>query len=541
MTMMGRVGDQPAGSGRSWSLGRSHIDMREREDAVTTTMEERRDAVRRSFAGALVLLALAATSLVGQQVPETLTLEEAIRIARDNNPNFQITRNDRSAADWQVREAYSAFLPSANANFSAGYTEAGTQRIGTLDFGAQGTDWYSSNYSLNASWTLSGNTIFGVPAARANQRAVDAQIDAAEFNLESQVALQYMAVLRARDGVDVAERQLDRARQNLRIVETRVSSGAAAGTDGKQAEVDLGRAEVTLIQARRDYREALALLAEQLGVALADEDVRLSSEFGIFRPEWSREELMGQALGAHPSLRAFEARESAAKASARQTASQYFPTFQITTGLRGNTLQALNEDFVVAQQQDFWEGRRGSCEFNNALIRGVPTINGDLQDCSQFAFTADRQQAALAENASFPFDFTRLPVSVTFQVSIPIFTGFTRQRQVSQAYNQADDARHNRRAEELRLRTAVTQAYDNLTAAYEVVQLEERNRSLAEEQLQAQQRRYSLGASGLLELLDAQTTLSTAEQAYLNALYDFHWNLIRLEAAVGQGLRPERP
>jgi outer membrane protein TolC len=38
--------------------------------------------------------------------------------------------------------------------------------------------------------------------------------------------------------------------------------------------------------------------------------------------------------------------------------------------------------------------------------------------------------------------------------------------------------------------------------------------------------------------MDAQTTLSTAEQAYLTAVYDFHYNLIALEAAVGQPLRP---
>jgi outer membrane protein len=246
------------------------------------------------------------------------------------------------------------------------------------------------------------------------------------------------------------------------------------------------------------------------------------------------------ALEGHPSLQAFEAQEGAARASARQAASQYFPTFSISTGLRGNTLQALNKDYVVANEQDFWQGRQSSCEFNNALIQGVSTIQGDIQDCSQYAFTPARRQAALDQNASFPFDFTKLPLSVSFQVSIPIFTGFSRQRQVSQAYNQAEDARYNLRAEELRIRTAVTQAYDNLTAAYRVVQLEERNRNLAEEQLQMQQRRYALGAAALLELMDAQTTLSTAEQAYLNALYDFHWNLIRLEAAVGRSLRPER-
>ena len=124
------------------------------------------------------------------------------------------------------------------------------------------------------------------------------------------------------------------------------------------------------------------------------------------------------------------------------------------------------------------------------------------------------------------------------QISIPVFTGFTRQRQVAEANNAAEDAEHNRRAEELRLRTQVTNAYDNMVSAYQVVQAETRNRTLAEEQLQLQQRRYALGAVDLLVLMDAQTTLSTAEQLYLNSLYDFHYNLIALEAAVGQPLRP---
>jgi outer membrane protein len=519
------------------------MDRRRRDDDVrgpTAKAAGEAPLLGRAALGALVLLALAATTLVAQAPPGTLTLEEAIRLARDHNPGFQSTRNDRSAADWGVREAYSAFLPTASADFSAGYTEAGTQRIGTLDFGAQGTDWYSSTYNLNLSWTLSGSTVFGVPAARAGQRAVDARIDAAAFDLESQVALQYMAVLRGRDGVEVARRRVERAGQNLRIVRSRVSSGAAAGTEGKQAEVDLGRAEVGLIRAERDYREARALLAEQLGVPL-EESVVLSSEFSVFEPDWELPALMEQALGDHPSVQAFQAQEVAAKASARQAASRYFPSFSVFTGLRGNTLQALNEEFIVSQEQGFWESRQSSCEFNNALIQGVSTVQGQIQDCSRFAFTSERQQAALAQNASFPFDFTRLPVSVTFQVSIPVFTGFSRQRQVAEAHNVADDARYALRAEELRLRTEVTRAYDNLEAAYEVVRLEERNRALAREQLQLQQRRYAMGAASLLELLDAQTTLSTAEQQYLNALYDFHWNLIRLEAAVGRGLRPERP
>jgi len=82
----------------------------------------------------------------------------------------------------------------------------------------------------------------------------------------------------------------------------------------------------------------------------------------------------------------------------------------------------------------------------------------------------------------------------------------------------------------------VTNAYDNLVAAYQVIQAEQRNQELSEEQLQFQQRRYALGAAGLLELMDAQTTVTTSDQLYLNALYDFQFNLIALEAAVGQPL-----
>ena len=489
-------------------------------------------------AGFAVATVCVAGDAEAQVRPDRLTLEEAIELARRNNPTFLSTENDRGVAAWGERAAYGAFLPTVNASGSAGWTEAGSQRIGTLDFGEQGTDWYSSSYSLGLTWTLNGSTIFGVSNARSTRRATDARVDAAQFSLDSQVALQYMSALRARDQVDVAQRQLDRAQQNLRIVNTRVSSGAAAGTEGQQAQVDLGRAEVGLIQAERDLRQAKLLLAEQIGVEL-EPDVELASEFEVFEPDFEPDEMIRLAVSDHPSLNAFRAQESAQRAAARQTAtSQYLPTIQVQTGFRGNTLQALNEEFLLTQEASRIEGQRDSCEFQNAINSGLTSpLPGYPRDCSQFVMTDERRQQVLRSNDVFPFSFTKLPLSLSLQVSLPIFTGFSRQQQVAQANAMADDAEHDRRAEELRLRTAVTTAVDNLTSAHRVLQAEERNRALAEEQLQMQQRRYSLGAAAMLELLDAQTTLTTADQAYLNALYDFHYSLIALEAAVGRPLR----
>jgi outer membrane protein len=151
----------------------------------------------------------------------------------------------------------------------------------------------------------------------------------------------------------------------------------------------------------------------------------------------------------------------------------------------------------------------------------------------------EQRRAAIDANQAFPFNFSTIPMQATLRVSLPIFTGFSRERQVSEANNRAEDAEHARRAEELRLRTMVTNAYDNLESSYRVVQAEERNRTLAEEQLLLQQRRYALGAASLLELMDAQTTMTTADQGYLDAVYEFHYSLIVLEAAVGRPLREQ--
>ena len=485
--------------------------------------------------------ALAAAPLAAQQAADQLTLEDAIALAKGSNPGFLSAQNDQAAASWQVREAYAQFLPSVTASLTGAWQEAGAQRVGTIVFDDQITDWYFSQYGINLGVTIDGNTIFAVPNARANSRATQARISAAEFNLESQVAFQYMAVLRFRDGLEVAERQLERAQQNLEIVQTRVATGAAAGTEGTQAEVELGRAEVAVIQAERDLRQARLVLSEQVGVVV-DETTVLSSEFEVFEPEFDVEQLMGMALDAHPSLVAMRAQESSARAAARQAStSQYLPSLRLNARFSGQAQEALNRQYVMRQVENRAGSRIASCEFNNTLETG---LNGglpgyDLQDCTQYMPTEADFQTALSQNNAFPFEFTSIPAQLSATVSIPVFTGFSRERQVSQARNAAEDAEYDRRAEELRLRTAVRGTYDNLNSAYRVVEAEGRNLGLSEQQLLLQQRRYALGATGLLELLDAQSALSQAEQGYLNALYDFHYNLIALEASVGRTLRPQ--
>ena len=97
---------------------------------------------------------LAASPLSAQEaVPASLSLQQALEISRTTNPSFLQTRNDEALADWNVRQAWGALLPSANASTGVSWQGAGEQLFGSLTaqdlgFGNQ-PSFYLSNYGIS--------------------------------------------------------------------------------------------------------------------------------------------------------------------------------------------------------------------------------------------------------------------------------------------------------------------------------------------------------------------------------------------------------
>ncbi len=496
--------------------------------------------------GQLLVLTFLLSAFAGpggaQVVQGTLSLEDAVRIARRNNPAFLMTANDQEPADWVVRESYGDFLPTVNSNLSGQYLAPGSPSFGVFDAGDLGlavTDYYFSAYSLSATYSLQGSAFFGMASARADRKATQARVNAAGYTLESQVTAQYLTALRARDGVEVARRQLTRAEANHELAAARVEVGAAAATDAGQAEVEQGRARVALLEAESGLRTEKLRLLEQIGVQ-AEGDFEIESGFEIFQPAWDRDDLVGRALDRHPHLRAFRAQEAARNANVRQAWSAYLPNLYLSATWSGRARQIGDQDYLLNQARSSLASQESSCEFWNQVNAGLSQgLSGYPKDCSGYLLTPEQERLILESNDVFPLDFSREPLSLYLQVSVPVFQGFSRQRQVSQARAAANDAELGRKAEELRIRTAVTQAYDELATATEVVEIEGRNREVAEEQLTLAQERYRLGGGSFLELLGAQSSLAAAERDYLNARYRFHGAVWALEAAVGERLRPD--
>jgi outer membrane protein len=488
----------------------------------------------------LILLLCAA----GPAAAQTLTLDEAIALARRNNPDFQAQRTDAIVADWNVRAAVAALLPGATASTTFQYQGSGTQRFGTFtggDFGLTGTPSYLiSNYAIGLNYQLSGQALLAPARERANRRAIEAAIDAAGFNLDAQVTRQYLAVARAQDAVTLARRELERAEDTRRLAQARVDVGAAIPMEVMQADVQRGRAEVALLQAETEAQTSRLRLAQVLGTEL-DPAVGLAADFPIAPLDWSQDDLVAAARTAHPQMVAAQAAQSAADQSVRMARSAYLPTLDISTGLSGYARQSTNEQYLVDQARARVQEQQFQCELLNRISDGLSEpLPGMPVNCSQFSLSPDQEAAIRSGNSVFPFNFTRDPVGVSLRISLPLFQGLNRERQIEAARVSAQDARYRLQSEEMRLRTEVSTAYLNATTAQRSVELELRNRDLSDEQLRLARERYRIGASSFIEMREAETEKARADRAYLTAVYNYHEALAALEAAVGRPLRENR-
>lgn len=504
----------------------------------------------RSFA--LALLAGSASLLIpraaGAQDPApapavTLSLDEAIGQARQNSPAYRQALNDAGPARWGVRSATAnAFLPTASASTSFSYSGAGSQNILGTEF-RQSSSTLGSSYSIGLNWQLSGQTLSAPAEARASQRAVTEDINFAGVQLQTDITTQYLLALQATAQVAVAREQVSRNDDFLRLARARYEVGQATLLDVRQAEVTKGNSEVALLRAQQAESDAKLELFRRMGVEMpaAPEAIALTDSFPVLPPQWDLATLLATAEEQNPALRSAEAREDAAGASLTAARSEWFPRLSFSAGWSGFTQQFTNTDLLVSNQLAGAQAGYAGCLENNQIRQsaGLAPVNclqanglADPTALDPAVVTAIREQ-----NSVFPFSYTSQPFGASVTVSLPIFTGFSRQLRISQASAARDDADEAVRAQRLAVRTGVQSRLLAVETSHRAIAVQQAAREAAREQLRLAQDRYRVGSGTALELADAQAAVERAEGDYINAVYGYHIAIAALEAAVGRPLR----
>lgn len=479
---------------------------------------------------ALVVSASAASA----QAPASMTLEEAIDLAKRNNPTYLEQRNGLRRAENAVRNAYGAFLPSANTSFSTSYRQGRPQFFAGVAFGSN-SDLLSSSWGLNIGTSLSANTFTNLRRSQINEDAADADVTAAERSLVSGVTQQYLLVLQTEGRAALQDTLVAANRLQVDLARARAGVGAATSLDVMRAEVALGQQQVAALRARNLADVAMLQLFQQIGVS-KPATVTLTSRFQVTEPTFTADALIAMAEDANPTLRSLRLRERSAHETYRTAQGAYLPSLSANASFGGFAQKYKDGDYLVNQAAAQAASSRASCFTTDSLRRGagMPAITAQ---CNAISFSDAQASALRAQNNNYPFKFTSNPYNLSLSVSLPLFDGFGRETQLQDAASGQRDAQYRVRAQQLRLTADVTAAWTTLIAGYRAFRLQEQNAVAARTALELAQERYRVGLNSLVDLQQARGDYERAETDRIDALYEFHRSYAALEGTVGRSLR----
>ncbi len=486
---------------------------------------------------ALLVPGLAAAQSAPQGSPEAravLTLDEAVQLARRNNPNHLATINNRRTADAAVRSAQGQLLPSADASFSAQRQQGGRQIFGGASLGAS-SDVNQSSYQIGIGYRLNRATFITPRLQRANRDAVEADITGSAELLRANVTQQYLSVLQAQERASLQDTLLVAAQSQLVLAKARSLVGSGTQLDVSRAEVSVGQQQVQVLQSRNQIEIEKLRLFQLMGVE-QPANVTLTTRFPALDEPPALTTLLSSARQANPVVLALRSREKVADLNVKRARGEYSPTLSINTGVSGYTYSFANSNFLVQQASGQSLAAIASC-VRTEEVRAALRLPNMLAACPDFGMTDADAARLRSDNRQFPLNFQNSPRSISATISLPLFDGFAREQRVQEAQASRDDARFSVRARELALTADVSAAYLTLTTAARTAALQAQNSAKARLELKFTQDRYRSGAVNLVDVTDSRAAYERAESDRINAIFDYHKAFAALESAVGRPLR----
>ncbi|MDQ2891328.1 MAG: TolC family protein [Gemmatimonadota bacterium] len=463
-----------------------------------------------------------------------LTIDQAVALARRNNPNFLATRNNSRNAALELRSAYGALLPQLSANLSGQYQQGGQQFFSGVSLRAN-SDVMQSQYSVGVTYRVNAATFITPRVQRANSAAVEADIAGASENLAALVRQDYITALQSLALSELNDSLVANARVQLELARAKAQVGTGTLLDQQRAEVALSQQQVALLQARNQHNIDKLRLFQQMGVP-QPANVELVSTFNVNDSLPPLDALLAMAKRQNPGVVALRSREDLAALNVKREKTEYTPTLTLSTGVGGYTYQYRDVNFLVNQASASAASARTSCVSTQEVRQAVGLPN-TLSSCAGIVFTPSQAAQIRDANSQFPFAFTPSPRSVTAQISLPLFDGFAREQRVQEAAVARENARYSVKSSELALQADVSAAYLSLQTAQQTVALQQENSAKAKQELQFVQDQYAVGLATFVDLTTSRAAYAQAENDRINAVYNYHKAVAALESAVGRPLR----
>lgn len=179
------------------------------------------------------------------------TMESLLASAYNRNPDINSSREALKAADEEVNQAYSGYLPELSATISNGYNNSGTAATSKQKF-------YPDSQSLNLSQGIfgGGETYYAVEAAKNRILAARNELRSTEQEFLLEAINSYIELIFTKKVLILAENNETILNEQLRASRERFIIGDATRTDVAQSEARLANAVSNRVVANGDYTNA---------------------------------------------------------------------------------------------------------------------------------------------------------------------------------------------------------------------------------------------------------------------------------------------
>jgi outer membrane protein TolC len=130
-------------------------------------------------------------------------------------------------------------------------------------------------------------------------------------------------------------------------------------------------------------------------------------------------------------------------------------------------------------------------------------------------------------------DFESQSTSFGLTVSMNIFDQFVREQNLTRNKVSRNNARADYHEAQKSVMVAIQKTYYKVEKATEQVKVSQENVNSASEDMNLAQEKYNLGSASILDLLDAQVSLKTAQVSLIRSKLDLNIAIAELENAMG--------
>jgi outer membrane protein TolC len=418
-------------------------------------------------------LALASAGFAQPATPPLkLTLRQAIDRARQYGPSFLAANLAAASAHEDAVQAKAALLPSVSALSQFIYTQPNGTPSGVF-VSNDGPHIYNQQALVHGDLYAPGKRA-DYHRALAAEAAARAKADVAERGLVAVVVQDYYAMA-------VAERKLDNTRQALGEARQFLDVTEQQERGGETAHSDVIKAQIQVEQRQRDAEDnQLALDKARLAFAVL--------LFPDFRQDFTVEDDLDSVAALPP-----------------------FPQVEEMAG-RNPDMRAAQA--AVEQQTHAIESARAAL---------LPTLSFD------YFFGINANQFALHD----PDHANNLGSVAQAQLTVPLWTWGAARSKIRQAQIGLDQARNDLGFTQRQLLSTLQAFYQEAQVAGSQMDSLKRSAELSAESLRLTLLRYGAVEVTVLEVVDAQTTLTQARNARADGLARYRLALAELQTLTG--------